>query len=123
MGSSMAETRQERTFLIVEDQFLIALDLKAMLQELGCAPVELAQNLEGALSVARSNAIHAALLDINLSGTRSFEVASVLKDRAIPFAFLTGCDQAVVPREFAEAPILTKPFSRGDVERLLACLS
>lgn len=119
----MPESGNGRCFLIVEDQFLIALDLKATLQELGCAPIELAQNLEGALSAARSSAIHAALLDINLSGTRSFEVASVLKDRAIPFAFLTGCDQAMVPREFADTPILAKPFSRGDVERLLARLS
>ena len=123
MSSSISESGQGRSFLIVEDQFLIALDLKATLRELGCAPVELAQNLEGALSAARSSAIHAALLDINLSGTRSFEVASVLKNRAIPFAFLTGCDQAEVPREFAETPILTKPFSRSDVERLLARLS
>ncbi len=119
----MPPTGDGESVLIVEDQFLIALDLKVALQELGCPEVELAQNLEGALSLARSGSIHAALLDINLNGTRSFAVASVLKDRAIPFAFLTGCDQAVVPREFADTPILEKPFSRGDLARLLARLS
>ena len=112
-----------KSVLIVEDQFLIALDLKETLQELGCPTVELAQSVEGALSLVRTGSINAALLDINLNGASSFAVASVLKDRAIPFAFLTGCDQAVVPQEFADTPILEKPFSRGDVARLLARLS
>ena len=58
----MPTTGNGESVLIVEDQFLIALDLKATLQELGCPTVELAQNVEGALSLARTGSINAALL-------------------------------------------------------------
>jgi CheY-like chemotaxis protein len=118
----MAEISPATLIFIVEDEFLIALDIQAMVQQLGGA-VELASNLERALSFARSGQIGAALLDINLSGTRSFAVATLLKSRSIPFAFLTGYDAEMVPEEFANTPVLKKPFSRVDLALLLAKLT
>jgi CheY-like chemotaxis protein len=46
--------------------------------------------LDGALALARSEPLDAAILDVNLSGSRSEAVANTRRERAIPLIVLTG---------------------------------
>ncbi len=70
------------------------------------------------------SAVDAALLDINLGAGPSFEVAELLRERDIPFAFVTGYDGGVVPAEYSSARRIAKPVRDRDlveaVSRLLA---
>ena len=50
----------------------------------------------------------------------SWEVAGILKDRGIPFAFSTGYDQtSILPEHLAGSQIFTKPYRMADVESRL----
>lgn len=118
----MADVLPGLRVLIVEDEFMIALDIQAMITDLGCAAVALASTVEKALSLLEQDAFDIVLLDINLSGASSFPVAEMLAERKIPFAFLSGYDSQILPASFAERPILKKPFSERDLSALLTNL-
>lgn len=50
-----------------------------------------------------------ALLDISLRGQTIFPVAAFLKMKHIPFAFVTGYDDSVIPAFFRSTPVFPKP--------------
>lgn len=52
---------------------------------------------------------HAAVLDINLRGGRSFELAGDFMKDGVPFLFITGYDQEVIPERFEKVVRLQKP--------------
>lgn len=96
--------------LVVEDTFLVALDLSDQLTESGCAVIGPAASVEQALKQIDGIALDGAVLDVNLRGERSFPIAELLASRGIPFLFLTGYDSATVfPDAFQNTPRLPKP--------------
>ena len=59
-----------------------------------------------------------ALLDVNLDGETSWDVAAVLRTRGIPFVFGTGYDVSnVLPDDLAGSAIIAKPYRSSDVEQ------
>jgi len=56
-----------------------------------------------------------ALLDVNLHGRGVDGIAAALTRRGIPFVFVTGNSREALPKSFAKAPILSKPFSGGQL--------
>ena len=65
-----------------------------------------------------------ALLDVNLGGGQtSFQAATILGQRRMPFAWITGYGRDGVPASFSGAPILSKPIDPhllADVVRSLS---
>jgi CheY-like chemotaxis protein len=99
--------------LVVEDEPLVAMLLEEILDDLGYTVVGPAGTLKEGLDLAQSEEFDAAILDVNLRGKRSFEIADLLKTRAIPHFFATGYGSAEgVVRRGVE--IVRKPF-REDV--------
>ena len=98
--------------LIVEDNYIIVLDLEAMLQELGVPSVRSASSVRGALDLIAASLPQLGLIDINLGTDKSFEVAERLSQLGIPFVFTTGYgDRYAFPAHFADARILCKPYT------------
>jgi CheY-like chemotaxis protein len=107
--------------LIVEDAFLIAIDLCAKLESCGCTVVGPAGRLSQALRLAKEERLDGALLDVNLNGQMSFPVAEALRARNVPFVFASGYDdKSVWPREFWDIPTVTKPYSFPELTSVLA---
>jgi CheY-like chemotaxis protein len=75
--------------------------------------------LDGALALARAEPLDAAILDVNLSGSRSEAVANALRECAIPLIVLTGYADSGLSAAFHGAPVVAKPF---DEEVLLNIL-
>lgn len=111
-----------RRILVVEDEALVAMALEDMLVDLGCVVVGPAFDLRTAMELANVEALDGAILDINLSNDRSFPVAELLGDRAIPFLFATGYGGQGLEPPFEDAPVLPKPYSRASLESLLSDL-
>ncbi len=106
--------------LIVEDSALITMLLEQIIEEQGWDVVGPATRVSAALDLAESERIDAALLDINLDGEMSWDVAKVLRKRGIPFAFSTGYGSgAGLPEDLADATVVKKPYQVEEVE---ACL-
>ena len=109
-------------FLVVEDEPLVSMDVIAGLQEAGAEVVGTAGTFEEALALIEAASIDAALLDGNLHGSPVDDIAAALTRRKIPFAFVTGYGRESLPRAFASAAILSKPFSRVQLLEAVSAL-
>src|SRR5438105_2836754 len=94
--------------------------IEDIVNELGHEVAGLASGLKEALDLARTAAIDAAILDVNLAGERSFPVADVLKARGIPFIFATGYGIDGLSEGYREFITLKKPFQAHDVAEAFA---
>jgi CheY-like chemotaxis protein len=113
--------------LIVEDEFLLAMDIESAIRGEGGEVVGPIVNLEEAVATAGREELSAAVLDLNLRGEMSYPVAEVLDRRRIPFLFATGYSQNRLPDAFQCRPCLRKPFTwlalTTALERLLEASS
>lgn len=97
--------------LIVDDEILTAHAIETAVQSRGWEVVGPVDHMEIALTTAGEEVIDAAILDLNLEGRLVWPVAAILKDRGVPFLFLTGYHESqVVHPDFEDAPTLGKPF-------------
>jgi DNA-binding response OmpR family regulator len=96
--------------LIIEDTVLIAMLLEELVRECGCEVAELAFDLESARRAVARHDYDAVLLDIGLDAGKSFDLADVLLERGVPFAFITAYHNIFEPRH-QKVPIVSKPFS------------
>jgi CheY-like chemotaxis protein len=105
--------------LIVEDEAVIAMALEMFLEELGAQVVATAGNVQDALQKATSEDFDLAFLDVNLNGQKAHVLPGVLERRHKPFAFVTGYGEQAVLEAHADAPVVSKPFSRGAISTAL----
>ena len=76
----------EKSVLIVEDEFLIAMDLKLMLEAHGWQVLGPAATVRDALAALAAERPSVAFLDVNLGREMVTPVAEKLKESGIPFA-------------------------------------
>lgn len=113
-------SREDLRILIVEDSFLVVISIEGFFNELGWTIVGPASRKDAALKLARSETFDAALLDVNLNGEMSWDVAAVLQERGIPFVFSTGYDGSnILPDFLAGSVVLGKPFREDELARKL----
>lgn len=109
--------------LLLEDNLFIAIDAEEMLRKLGAASVTVTRSVDQALEAVNGRTFAMALLDVNLGGETSLEVARRLRETAIPFAFGTGYGDALqLPPDLADSVVLTKPYSLRSLRTGLAGL-
>jgi hypothetical protein len=68
---------------------------------------------------AAGAAIDFATLDINLAGQSSYPVASILRERSIPFLSATGNRSIALPAELNDSVVLAKPYSQVELASAL----
>ena len=115
----MARTLPNLRILVVEDEVIIALAIEDMLIQIGCDVVGPAYSVSAGQELAASEAVDAAVLDINLGGQSSDAVARTLQSRGIPFLFSTGYGLSAVPNGFEDRPVLQKPYTLEILGRAL----
>lgn len=106
--------------LVVEDEFLIALDISGVLEQAGLAVVGPAGTVGDALTALEQEEVHGALLDAHLGGEPVEPVADALKARGIPFAFVSGYGREQLPASHRSAPLVKKPFTGQDLLAAIA---
>ena len=107
--------------LIVEDEFIIALEIQANLEEAGATVVGPAYTLQQALELAEHEKLSAAMLDLRLGCDSASPVAQMLAERHIPFLFYT-CQPASDPirRAWPESTTVSKPASSDEIVHAVA---
>ncbi len=108
--------------LVVEDDALQARLLCRVLERLGYEPVGPAGSLEDALSYAHVAPLDLGILDLNLRDRSSLPVAEALRDRQVPFLFLTGYGSGEVPVGLGKIPRLGKPVEPARLASALTLL-
>jgi CheY-like chemotaxis protein len=109
--------------LLVEDEVIVAMYVEDVLSELGYQVVGIASHLDQALALARDSTFDIAVLDINLAGEMSFPVADVLRERRIPFLFVSGYTSGGLTEEYRSEPRLRKPFRTPDLAKAIKQLA
>lgn len=94
--------------LIVEDDALVADQLAALVEDhLECAPIVTASARDALAFVD----VDFGFLDITVTDGQTFSVARRLRERGVPFVFVSASDRSRLPPELAEAPFLRKPVA------------
>ena len=89
-----------RRMLVVEDDYIIAQDMRGSLEQEGAVVVGPAGSTAGALRLIEADPdLHAAIIDVNLNGEKSFAIAAALQRRRIPFVFTTGYGADDIPAD------------------------
>lgn len=112
----MAATR----ILVVEDEFLIALDIVSALEQAGLTVIGPAGTVGEALAAIEREIVEGVLLDAHLAGEPAGRIADELAARAIPFAFVSGYGKEHLPEAHREAPLVRKPFTGRDLLAAIA---
>lgn len=115
IGNSMLNGRPA---LIVEDEFLIALDIQRMLEIHGVGQVLFARNSEEARQLqSHWNEIALAIIELRYDDPNSGELPKDLALAGIPVIVTTSNFGAV--RIAGSVPIVTKPMSEDDMANAL----
>jgi transcriptional regulator with GAF, ATPase, and Fis domain/AmiR/NasT family two-component response regulator len=118
-GDKQRDRKSAFRILIVEDEFIVANDLRIILERAGYVVVGIAASFEEAeISIAQV-APDIVLLDIMLHGHKTgIDVAAILKTRNIPYIYLTANSNDTVLAAVKEShpqAIILKPFREKDV--------
>jgi len=99
--------------LIVEDDFIIAMELESLLRDAGARSVGVCRTVNDALAVvANGHDLSAAVFDVRLGRSSILPVARQLAQRAVPFVFYTAqFDLAAIREEWPGCAIISKPAS------------
>ena len=100
---------QNRRILVVEDEAMIALDLEATLTSAGASVIGPLAQVADAIEALQDEDPDAALLDVNVGGQRVYPVVAILQARGIPFVFLTGYAEQMLPESLRDQRICRKP--------------
>src|SRR4051794_23804039 len=104
--------------LVAEDETIIRLDLRALLERAGFEVCAEARDGEEAVALARSELPDVAVLDVKMPKLDGIEAARrILDERPIPIVMLTAYGQEELVQRAAEAGVfgyLVKPVPRPD---------
>ncbi len=106
---------KDARILIVEDDPIIAMDLRGILQQNGLKVAGVAKNATRAFDILGNHEIDLAIIDIHLgSGPSGIDVAEVIHEKyEIPYIFLTSFsdpDTLAAAQEQGPYGYLVKPF-------------
>jgi CheY-like chemotaxis protein len=109
--------------LVVEDEYLVALDVETALLAKGTETVVIATSLAQATASLNEKRPDCVLLDVSLPGGNSFDMARHLIAQDIPFGFISGySDTSDFPQDVTHVPLLGKPFGEDDLQAFVSGL-
>jgi CheY-like chemotaxis protein len=110
-----------RNILVVEDEMLVLMHIERALSDVGCTATSVG-TIDDALNLLDGTSFDAAMLDVNLHGEKSYPIADALALRGIPFVFSTGYGDHGERADFADRPVLRKPYLQGHLVAALGAL-
>ena len=99
-----------KRILVIEDEFLVAIDIQSQLENAGVLQVEQSATEKDALKRIGDGGWDAAVVDANLNGRSIERVAAALIHNHIPFVVVTGYNRDSLPPELVHTPVLSKPL-------------
>lgn len=107
--------------LVVEDEYLVAIEAERILSELGARSVEVAATFEAAQKRIAEGQFDVVILDVNLNGQMSFPLDQAATARGMPVVFATGYSLRTRPNtDFTGKACVTKPYTAESLSASLA---
>ena len=111
-----------RRILVVEDERLIALDIRDILKRWGCTVVGPVATATEALALIVNECPDSAILDVHLDGQSSEPVAAALQASGRPFLVMTAYPRIHLTGALSVAPLLSKPVDEKKLAQELSTL-
>lgn len=122
--SDAAQSLRGRRILLVEDDYLIASEMKRWLERAGAEVVGPVPSVRSALALIADGPLDAAVLDINLGDRETaFPIADRLMALGVPHLFATGDIQVRPGSAHGDRPRLEKPFLAEELIRAVEALA
>lgn len=104
--------RENLSLFLVEDEALIAMDLEALVEDMGHEVVALVASVEQATAVLSTLAIKpdAAIIDANLGGESARPIVDQLKAAGIPTIIASGYEPDELLRKGLSGILIRKPY-------------
>lgn len=103
---------EKQKIFIVEDEVIVAFEMSETLEDMGFEVVGPSVHLDEATRQAATADIDVAFLDVNLGrGKTSEPIAKILKERSIPFVYITAYDPQQVAFIDENDTLVRKPVS------------
>ena len=99
-----------RRILVVEDEYFIAEEIRALLAELGATVVGPLSDQPKAIAMLSDTQIDCAVLDIDVSGRAIFPLIHELRERGIPWLYVSGYSEGLVPEDLRGRAHIEKPI-------------
>ncbi len=97
--------------LVLEDEFLIAMDIEQLCRDHGAREVEIRSSLDGTGDEGIAG-FDVAIIDVMLGGASTLDFAKRLQERELPFIFSTGyADNQDIARLFPGVAVVGKPYT------------
>ncbi len=110
-----------RRILVVEDEYLIASEVKRWLQAAGFEVLGPVPSVDQALDLIEGRRPDAAVLDVNLGeGDNAYPLAEKLSVMGVPYLFATGDVRLTDASAYRNRPRLEKPFVARALVRALS---
>jgi DNA-binding NtrC family response regulator len=107
----------EKSILLLEDEYLIAMDVEQLCRDHGAGRVAIARSLEEAERLRESgDHFDIAVIDVMLGNVPTLDFAARLEKLGIPFVFATGyIDIEEIGGHFPEVGMVKKPYRGEDL--------
>jgi DNA-binding response OmpR family regulator len=107
--------------LILEDEFLIAMDVEQLCRDHGAQEVVIARSLAEIDQDSLASQFDAAIVDLMLDGVSTLDFARLLRDRGLPFVFASGySDVEELKSSFPGVQLVGKPYAGNDLIEAVA---
>ncbi len=113
VARAVLRTTAATSVLVIEDEPIIAMDVRQLVEGCGHRVVGMAQSEDEAVEMARALEPGLILADVNLGpgGDGIAAVAAILRERAVPVIFVTAYPERLLTAERLEpAFVISKPF-------------
>jgi two-component SAPR family response regulator len=108
--------------LILEDDFLTALDIKAVIESAIDADVVMCASVRSARDKLAER-FDFAFLDVDVTDGKSFEIAEYLLGIRTPFVFVSGSTADALPSGLKGQQFVAKPFTQQTLLSILEARS
>ncbi|WP_299417731.1 response regulator [uncultured Sulfitobacter sp.] len=111
---------EPKRIFIVDDEALIAFEMADTLEDLGFEVVGPSMHLDDALDLAQEEEFDVACLDVNLGkGKTSEPIARILRERGIPYVYITAYEPSQIKFLQNEDTVVRKPVSMKELKDAL----
>lgn len=115
----MPQLLSDLNVLILEDEYLIAMDVEQLCRDNGARNVVIAN----AIPVEDTPVVgfDVAILDLMLNGTSTLSFARKLAESGVPFVFASGySDRVEIDQSFPGVTVVGKPYAGDDLVTAVA---
>ena len=96
--------------LVIEDEPLITMEIESVIDSLGHQIVGPFAHINEASAAAKKTDFDCAILDVNIRGGNTYEIADLLIERSCPFVIASGYSDWSIPDHLLVRKRLTKPY-------------